>query len=138
MNRAKCPSGSQSMQRRRQQGLIQVVGSKALAHSHIPRPERRTLKTFSERKCSRKNCLYKAEALRQKTRTSLESALEKGAANLNATLPPAAQSFATILGAQFKDAGAGRLAVVLVGEIRIPTGQVEQVPGQIKQRAASR
>jgi hypothetical protein len=78
------------------------------------------------------------EALRQKIHASLESALEKGAANLNATLPPAAQSFATIRGAQFTDAGAGRLAVVLVGEIRIPTGQVELLLGQIKQRAASR
>jgi hypothetical protein len=73
------------------------------------------------------------ETLRQKIRTSLESALEKGAANLTAALPPAAQSYAAIRSAEFTDAGAGRLAVLLVGEIRIPTGL-----GQIKQRAASR
>jgi hypothetical protein len=78
------------------------------------------------------------ETLRQKVRTSLESALEKGAANWTATLPPAAESYAAIRGAEFTDAGGGRLAVVLVGEIRIPTGQVELLLGQIKQRAASR
>ena len=78
------------------------------------------------------------EALRQKIRTSLESALEKGAANLNATLPPAAQSYAAIRSAEFKDAGAGRLEVVLVGEIRIPSAEVPSLLDQIKQRAASR
>jgi hypothetical protein len=78
------------------------------------------------------------EMLRQKIRASLESALEKGAANLSAAVPPAAQSFVTILRAEFIDAGGGRLAVVLAGEIRIPTGQVEQILGQIKQRAATR
>jgi len=78
------------------------------------------------------------DALRQKIRTSLESALEKGAANLNAALPPAAQSYAAIRGAAFRDAGAGRLDVVLVGEIRIPDAQVPSLLDQIKQRAASR
>lgn len=78
------------------------------------------------------------EVLRQKIRTSLESALAKGAANLNATLPPAAQSYAAIRSVRFTDAGAGRLAVVLVGEIRIPSAQVGPLLDQIKQRAASR
>ncbi len=78
------------------------------------------------------------DALRQKIRTSLESALEKGAANMNATLPPAAQVYATIRSVEFKDAGAGRLAVVLVGELRIPSAQVQPLLDQIKQRAASR
>ena len=78
------------------------------------------------------------EALRQKIRTSLESALEKGAAHLNATLPPAAQGYAIVRGAEFKDSGAGRLAVDLVGEIRIPSAQVPSLLDQIKQRAASR
>jgi hypothetical protein len=78
------------------------------------------------------------DALRQKLHTSLESALEKGAANLNATLPPAAQSYAAIRRVEFRDAGAGRLEVVLVGEIRIPAAQVPSLLDQIKQRAASR
>lgn len=78
------------------------------------------------------------DMLRQKIRTSVESALEKAAANLSATLPPAAQSFATIRSAEFTDAGAGRLAVVLAGEIRIPTGQAELMLGQSKQRVAAR
>ncbi len=78
------------------------------------------------------------EMLRQRIRTSLESALEKGAANLNATLPPVARTFAAMRSVKFTDAGAGRLAVALVGEIRIPRGQVELMMGQIKQRAASR
>ena len=46
--------------------------------------------------------------------------------------------YAAIRSAEFTDTGAGRLAVVLVGEIRIPSGQVELMLGQIKQRAASR
>ena len=78
------------------------------------------------------------EALRQKIRTSLESALQKGTANLNATLPPAARGYAAIRSAEFRDAGAGRLAVDLVGEIRIPSAQVGLLLDQIKQRAASR
>jgi hypothetical protein len=78
------------------------------------------------------------DMLRQKIHASLESALEKGAANLKATLPPAAQAFATIQSAQFTDAGAGRLAVVVAGEIRIPAAQVDLLLDQIKQRAASR
>ncbi len=78
------------------------------------------------------------DALRQKIRASLESALEKGAAHLNATLPPAAQGYAAIRSAEFRDAGAGRLEVVLVGEIRIPSAQVGPLLEQIKQRAASR
>ena len=78
------------------------------------------------------------EALRQKIRTSLESALEKSTAHLNATLPPAARSYAAIRIAAFKDAGAGRLAVDLVGEIRIPSAEVQPLLDQIRQRAASR
>ena len=78
------------------------------------------------------------EALRQKIHASLESALEKGAANLNTTLPPTAQAYAAIRSAEFRDAGAGRLEVVLVGEIRIPDAQVPALLAQIKQRAASR
>jgi len=78
------------------------------------------------------------DALRQKIRTSLESALEKGAANLNATLPPAAQGYAAIRSVEFRDAGAGRLAVDLVGEIRISSAQAQSLLDQIKQRAASR
>jgi len=78
------------------------------------------------------------DALRRKIRASLESALEKGSANLNAALPPAAQPYAAIRSAEFKDSGAGRLEVVLVGEIRIPSAEVPSLLDQIKQRAASR
>lgn len=78
------------------------------------------------------------DALRQKRHASLESALEKGTAHLNATLPPAAQSYAAIRSAEFRDAGAGRLEVVLVGEIRIPSTEVQPLLDQIKQGAASR
>ncbi len=78
------------------------------------------------------------ETLRQKIRTSLESALEKGAANLNATLPPAMQSFASIHRVGFADAGGGRLAVTLAGEIRVPAGKVGLMLGELKPRAAAR
>lgn len=78
------------------------------------------------------------DALRQKIRASLESELQKGAASLTATLPPAAQPYVSIRRAEFVDDGAGRLAAVLEGEIRIPAGQIERMLGQLHERAASR
>jgi hypothetical protein len=62
--------------------------------------------------------------------------MQKGA-NLGATLPPAAQPYATIDSAQFQDAGAAHLAVELVGEIRVPHQQLQAVTQQLKSRVAS-
>jgi len=77
------------------------------------------------------------EMIREKIRDSILHAMQKGA-NLSATLPPAAQPYATIASAQFRDAGAGHLAVQLIGEIRVPRDQLQAVTQQLKFRATAR
>jgi hypothetical protein len=76
------------------------------------------------------------EMIREKIRDSILNAMQKGA-NLGATLPPAAQPYATISSAQFQDAGSQHLAVQLVGEIRVPRDQLQAVTQQLKSRIAS-
>ncbi len=76
------------------------------------------------------------EIIREKIRDSILNAMQKGA-NLAATLPPAAQPYATIESAKFQDAGANHLAVQLVGEIRVPRDQLQAVTQQLKSRAAA-
>ena len=76
------------------------------------------------------------EMIREKIRDSILNAMQKGA-NLGATLPPAAQPYATIASAQFQDAGAGHLAVQLVGEIRVPREQLQAITQQLKSRATA-
>ncbi len=73
--------------------------------------------------------------LREKIGQALESATEKGT-NFSETLPPAAQGFATVQSAQFKDGGSGHLLVVLGGEIHVTSGQAEQIKSQLQERAA--
>jgi hypothetical protein len=75
------------------------------------------------------------EMIREKIRTAILSALQKGT-NLSATLPPAAQGYATIQNAAFKDAGSGRLMVVLAGQVRITQEQVQMLSKQVKERIA--
>jgi hypothetical protein len=76
------------------------------------------------------------EMIREKIRDSILNAMQKGS-NLGATLPPAAQPYASIASAQFQDAGSGHLAVQLVGEIRVPRDQLQAVTQQLKSRAAA-
>jgi hypothetical protein len=76
------------------------------------------------------------DALREKIRNSILSALHKGT-NLGATLPPAVQGYVTIQNAEFKDAGDGRLLVVLDGEARLTQEQVKLLSDQVKERLAS-
>jgi hypothetical protein len=73
--------------------------------------------------------------IREKIRTAILSAMQNGT-NLSATLPPAAQGYATIENAEFKDAGSGRLAVVLDGQVRITKEQVQMLSKQVKERIA--
>jgi hypothetical protein len=47
------------------------------------------------------------------------------------------QGYVTIQNAEFKDAGSGRLVVVLDGEIRITKEQVQILSKQVKQRMAA-
>jgi hypothetical protein len=77
------------------------------------------------------------DALREKIRNSILSALHKGT-NLGATLPQAVQGYVTIQNAEFKDAGDGRLLVVLDGEARITQEQVKLLSDQVKERLAAR
>ena len=57
-------------------------------------------------------------ALQEKIRHTLESDLEKSV-NLKASLPPSAQSIASIRSAAFRDAGDRRLALALAGELHV-------------------
>lgn len=75
--------------------------------------------------------------IREKIRSAILSAMQKGT-NLSATLPPAAQGYATIESAAFKDAGAGRLMVVLDGQLRITKEQAQMLSKQVKERMAAR
>jgi hypothetical protein len=75
------------------------------------------------------------EMLREKIRTAILSAAQKGT-DLGATLPPAIQGYATIQNAQFKDAGSGRLIVILDGEARITNEQIQALSKQVKERIA--
>src|ERR1700733_15284531 len=70
------------------------------------------------------------EMIREKIRSAILSALQKGT-NLSATLPPAAQGYATIDNAAFKDDGSGQLIVVLGGELRINKEQVQMLSKQV-------
>ena len=67
------------------------------------------------------------EMLRDKIRSAILSAMQKGT-NLSATLPPAIQGYATIQNAQFRNAGFGRLMVILDGEARPPTSRSRTSP----------
>jgi hypothetical protein len=55
------------------------------------------------------------------------------AANLKAALPPAAQGSGTIRKAQFQDAGAGQLRLVLEGQLQLSDEQTKQFVAQLKQ-----
>jgi len=77
------------------------------------------------------------QMIREKIRSSILSAMQKGT-NLSATLPPAAQAYATIENAEFKDGGSGRLLVVLDGQVRITKEQVQTLSKQVKERIAAR
>jgi hypothetical protein len=77
------------------------------------------------------------EMIREKIRSSILSAMQKGT-NFSATLPPAAQGYATIENAEFKDGGSGRLLVVLDGQVRITKEQVQILSKQVKERIAAR
>ncbi len=77
------------------------------------------------------------QMIREKIRSSILSAMQKGT-NLSTTLPPAAQGYATIENAEFKDGGSGRLIVVLDGQVRITKEQVQILSKQLKERIAAR
>jgi hypothetical protein len=75
------------------------------------------------------------EAIREKIQRAILFALQKGT-NLGTTLPPAIQGDVTIQNAKFKDAGDGRLLVLLGGEARITQEQLQRLSEQMKERLA--
>jgi hypothetical protein len=77
------------------------------------------------------------DMLKEKIRTSILSAMQKGT-NLSATIPPAIQGHVKISNAEFKDAGGGKLAVLLVGEGRITKDEIQALSRQVKERIATR
>jgi hypothetical protein len=77
------------------------------------------------------------DMLREKIRAQVLAAMQKGT-NLSATLPPAIQEYVKIRSAQFKDAGAGRLEVVLEGEAQVTNQQIQELSKQLKERIGAR
>lgn len=77
------------------------------------------------------------DMLREKIRKAVLSALQKGT-DLSATLPPAAQGYVKITNARFKDEGAGRLQVILDGEIQFTNEQIQELSKQVKERIAGK
>jgi hypothetical protein len=75
--------------------------------------------------------------LREKITKALLSAMQKGT-DRSVALPPAAQDIAVIDKAQFRDAGSGRLAVVLGGEVQISDKQIQLLRRQLKEGAPAR
>jgi hypothetical protein len=76
------------------------------------------------------------EMLQEKIHKAILNAMQKGT-DLSATLPPAVQGYATIENAQFKDAGSGRLLVLLSGKIQITNDQIQALAKQVKERVAA-
>jgi hypothetical protein len=75
--------------------------------------------------------------LRAKIQTEILSVMQKGT-DLGATLPPAIQGHATIRNAQFRNAGSGRLLVILDGEVQITNEQLQALSNQVRERMAAR
>jgi len=76
------------------------------------------------------------ETLREKVQAAMLKALKKGT-NFFTTLPPAIQDHATIRNVQFREAGPGRLLLVLNGEARISKDQIQALAQQVKDRSSS-
>ena len=76
------------------------------------------------------------DILREKIRNAILSAMQKST-DLAATLPPAVQGYAKIKDARFKDGGAGRLLVLLDGEVQISNEQIQALSKQVKERISA-
>ena len=72
------------------------------------------------------------DTVREQVAAALYPAMLK-AANLKVALPPAAQGSGTIRKAQFQDAGAGQLRLVLEGQLQLSDEQTKQFVAQLKQ-----
>jgi hypothetical protein len=71
--------------------------------------------------------------LRDKIQAAILSAMQKGT-DLGATLPPVVQGYVTIQNVRFRDAGSGRLALTLDGQVQITNEQLQVLSKQVKDR----
>lgn len=76
------------------------------------------------------------DELRDKITEAILSTVRQGV-DFKATLPPAAQGNTTLLRAQFRGTGSGRLIVVLEGEIRVPNEKATALTSELRARSAS-
>jgi hypothetical protein len=74
--------------------------------------------------------------LRDQITTSLLPLMQKGA-DLKSTLPLAAQESAALQKVHFQDAGAGRLNLVLDGQLQLSDEQTKQFAAQLQQRLSA-
>jgi len=72
------------------------------------------------------------DTVREQVAAALFPAMQN-AANLKSTLPPVAQDSAIFRKAQFQDAGAGQLRLVLDGQLQLSGEQTKQFAAQLKQ-----
>ena len=71
------------------------------------------------------------DTLREQIAASVLFAMQKGT-DLKVTLPPAAQQSATLQKAQFQDAGADQLSLLLEGQLQFSDQQTQQFAAQLK------
>jgi hypothetical protein len=76
------------------------------------------------------------DTVRHKIQDAMLSALQKGT-NLGATLPPVLQDSVIVKVAEFKDAGQGRLLVILEGEAHVTQEQLHLLSDQVHARIIS-
>jgi hypothetical protein len=76
------------------------------------------------------------ETLRDRIAASVLPAMQKGA-DLKAALPPVAENSATLQKAQFQNAGAGQLSLVLDGQLQFSDDQTKLFAAQLKQRLSA-
>lgn len=74
--------------------------------------------------------------LRDQITASLLPVILKGS-DLKATIPPAAQESAVLQKARFQDAGAGRLNLVIEGQLQLSDEQTSQFIAQLRQRLSA-
>jgi len=77
-----------------------------------------------------------ADKIRDKIRDSILHALQKGT-SLEAALPPAAQSVATIRSTQFADGGSGALILEIAGEVHVRPQDAQPFLDQLKHHSSA-
>jgi hypothetical protein len=76
------------------------------------------------------------EAIRDKIAESLLSVVRQGG-DFKTTLPPSARGYTTLQRAQFEGTGAGKLLVVLDGEIQVSDDKATSLTSELKERASA-